>query len=211
MTRIPQQTPRLSAPELWTRVQGVLLPPSGDVPFAARVAQITGVPVDLAGAVELEYRRFLYLATLSDQPLAPPHLVHLAWELHSHDSGYSAFCLRVLGRSLVFRPMAAHVDPEAAYSAARTQYLLEFGAPLPEAIWANHLGPVTDEINVMQGMFGIFMGGLGAMMAPPPWTFAAYPIMALGAGHILFQMGRNYRTRGNAEAWEDVRGMGGDL
>lgn len=125
----------LTRPELWSRIHGALLPVERDGgSFADHLAEITGLAPSMARALEMEYRRFLYLAALGDGPRVPSGLVRVAWSYHAEHEGYGPdFCAWVLGRPLPFVPSSA--APARAYGETVAAYLHEFGRVPPADIW----------------------------------------------------------------------------
>ena len=125
-----------SDPTLWSRIRGAHLPVECDGrEFHQHLCDITGLGAARGRALELEYRRFLYLAARSETWREPSALVRLAWEYHvGLEAGYAEdFCPWVLGRTL--RPRPAPEAPRPAYGATCADYRAEFGIAPPEAIW----------------------------------------------------------------------------
>ena len=126
---------RLSDPFLWARIRGAMLPvDAAGHSFAEQLAEITGFDRDTAEALEVEYRRFLYLAALTKAPREPLGPLRQAWEYHAGFEGYLYdFCPWVLDRHLALVPVSKITAP--AYAATRIDYAAEFGAPPPEPHW----------------------------------------------------------------------------
>jgi len=129
---------------LWARISGAHLPVARDgLTFAEHLAREAAIPAELAEAVEAEYRRFLYLAVLSNDPVQGPPLVQRAWEYHAGLDGYREdFCPWVLGRDdLMPARMPARMPATASYGALFGAYRTEFGAIPPAAIWPDPDAP----------------------------------------------------------------------
>ena len=92
------------------------------------------------GVIE-EYRRFLYLATVSAEPVTPPEAVDQAWHLHLiyTKSYWEDLCVEVLGRPLHHGPTAGgHGEDEKFedwYERTKRFYAEEFGEAPPAGIW----------------------------------------------------------------------------
>ncbi|GKY87255.1 hypothetical protein [Sinisalibacter aestuarii] len=122
-------------PSLWYRIRGAHLPVERDGrSFAEHLAEITGLSPAAALRLELEYRRFLYLAALTSAPRVPPGLVRVAWSYHAEHEGYGKeFCDWIIGRRLTFAPTVE--APARAYAETVAAYLQEFGAEPPAEVW----------------------------------------------------------------------------
>jgi hypothetical protein len=120
---------------LWYRIRGAHLPvDQKGRSFADTLADITGLDAAGARRLETEYRRFLYLASITHEGRVPPDLVRVAWSYHAMHDGYSKdFCEWVLGHRLTFAPMPE--APALAYAATVAAYEHEFGAAPPADIW----------------------------------------------------------------------------
>lgn len=122
-------------PALWYRIRGAHLPvDQGGRSFAETLADVTGLDAAGAHRLEVEYRRFLYLASITREARVPPGLVRVAWSCHAEHEGYDKdFCEWVLGRRLTFAPT---IDgPALAYAATVAAYAQEFGTSPPAEIW----------------------------------------------------------------------------
>jgi uncharacterized protein (TIGR04222 family) len=111
------------------------------LPFAARLARENGWSRLYADRVIAEYKRFVYLAMISDTPVCPSEDVDAAWHLHlTYTRSYwQRFCDCVLGRPLHHEPTrggpsehAKHLD---MYSRTLARYRAAFGANPPTDIW----------------------------------------------------------------------------
>ncbi len=131
--------------ELWARIERHDFEPDVALNFVQRLARERRWSLGFArGAVE-EYRRFCYLAVMSDAPVTPSVEVDEVWHLHlvySRDY-WEVWCGRVLGVRLHHDPTTGGAAEGQKYRAqyARTLKLYEdvFGAP-PERYWpATHV------------------------------------------------------------------------
>lgn len=77
-----------------------------ELPFSARLARENGWSQDYARRVIEEYKRFLFLVSVSDQMLTPSEAVDEAWHLHlTYSKSYwDDLCGKVLERPLHHQP-----------------------------------------------------------------------------------------------------------
>ena len=127
-------------PALWQRLQAHPFDdPAAERPYSERLRRGLRLSEGAAEDLIAEYRRWIYLCTVSEARLSPPPLVDAAWHLHLT---YTRDYWERLPRALGTRP--PHHDPAtgpedearhgAQYAAARKLYEAEFGAP-PPGLW----------------------------------------------------------------------------
>jgi hypothetical protein len=131
-----------SNPELWNTIEAFSLDADGaEVPFSARLAREQGWPPEFTrGAIE-EYKKFIYLAAVSERLLTPSEPVDEVWHLHlAYTRSYwDDLCRDVLRKDLHHEPTRGG-DSEAAkfedcYRATLQRYEDEFGETPPADIW----------------------------------------------------------------------------
>lgn len=127
---------------LWGALEAMRIEADGaKLSFAARLARENGWSPAFAEAALTEYRRFLYLAAVSDRPVTPSEAVDQAWHLHlSYTRHYwDVLCGEMLGRPLHHEPTAGGRDEAARhrgqYEATLWLYRETFGAAPPVEIW----------------------------------------------------------------------------
>jgi hypothetical protein len=109
--------------------------------FTMRLARENGWSAAHAEAVAAEYRRFLYLAAVTGEPLTPSDDVDQAWHLHLlHSRHYwDMLCARILRRPLHHDPAgggaAETIRHQRQYEATLARYRMIFGENPPPAIW----------------------------------------------------------------------------
>ncbi|MDB5663644.1 hypothetical protein [Cypionkella sp.] len=81
-----------------------------------------------------ELRRFIYLLTVSDEPLVPSHFVALAIQ-NLHDLSSKSLSQTIGNRRLSLRPIQIPAAMQAGYVRALELRAKEFGAADPEHIW----------------------------------------------------------------------------
>ncbi len=111
------------------------------LPFAARLARENGWSRAFADRVIVEYKRFVFLAMISDTPVCPSEDVDAAWHLHlTYTRSYwKRFCDGVLGRPLHHEPTkggpAEHEKHLDMYGRTLALYHATFGQEPPRDIW----------------------------------------------------------------------------
>jgi uncharacterized protein (TIGR04222 family) len=112
------------------------------LPFAARLARENGWSRSYAERVIVEYKRFVFLAMVSETPVCPSEDVDAAWHLHlTYTRSYwKRFCEGVLGRPLHHEPTkggpAEHEKHLGMYERTLALYRATFGEDAPRDIWS---------------------------------------------------------------------------
>lgn len=110
-------------------------------PFAARLTREEGWTPGFTARVISEYKRFIYLAMISEAPVCPPEAVDAAWHLHlTYTRSYwQRFCKETLGREIHHDPTRGGRAEDAKhwrmYEATLAAYAQAFGHPAPADIW----------------------------------------------------------------------------
>lgn len=127
---------------LWQALSTMRIEPEGAaLTFTRRLARENGWSTAHAAAVVQEYKRFLYLAALSVDPVTPSEQVDQAWHLHlAYTRHYwGELCARIVGRPLHHGPTAGGSAEgrkfRALYAQTLARYRDTFGFPPPAAIW----------------------------------------------------------------------------
>ena len=109
--------------------------------FEGRLAAENGWTQAFAVRVAREYRRFLALMALSDEPLTPSDAIDQAWHLHMvYTRDYwHGLCRDILGRDMHHEPTAGGPEHREQYrrqySHTLELYRATFGASPPADIW----------------------------------------------------------------------------
>lgn len=106
--------------------------------FALRLATENKWSLSFTDAAIEEYKKFMFLAAISEEMIAPSEVVDIVWHLHLiYSDAYQSFC-KVLGKEIRHIPSRKEQAEQAHFEAAKhsTQKIYEpvFG-PMPEAIW----------------------------------------------------------------------------
>lgn len=127
---------------LWHALDEMQIEPQGaGLTFCARLARDNGWSRRYAKAVLEEYKRFLFLAAHSPQPLTPSHEVDQAWHLHLLYSRHywDVMCGEILERPLHHGPTAGGMAEGARYrhqyEETLERYRAVFGNQPPASIW----------------------------------------------------------------------------
>jgi hypothetical protein len=130
-----------AAHPLWSGIEAFSLDrPDATLPFTARLARDNGCSRGYAQCVVEEYKRFMFLAVVSDHVVTPSEAVDQAWHLHlTYTRSYwDEFCGQVLGKPIHHDPTTGIAEQGRfvdLYERTRQTYADWFGHAPPEAIW----------------------------------------------------------------------------
>lgn len=132
----------LSDPELWQRLTEFSLDENEVVwPFSKRLAHENNWPKVFAARAIKEYKRFVYLACVSPEPLTPSDAVDEVWHLHlAYTRSYwKELCRGVLRGDLHHGPTrgggAEDRKFRSSYAKTLSLYQSEFDEAPPADIW----------------------------------------------------------------------------
>lgn len=132
----------LSNPELWNKIAAYDFDdPWVRVPFSGKLARQSGWPTRYVKMVIDEYRRFIYLACVSEELVCPSPDVDKVWHLHlTYTQDYwKRFCAETLGQEVHHYPSSetSEADGRLRHAYDRTLMLLtkEFGEKPPAVVW----------------------------------------------------------------------------
>lgn len=194
----------MTDPHLWERIQFAALPDSiARHEFAVALAYQIDVPIAEARDVVREYRRFLYLATITDQHRVPPEPVRKAWAMHALSPDYADFCASVLKKPLAFDDGTRKFGAHGAYRRTLSAYLREFGTTPPATFWPPAIKPRLPRWPAAHAsVLGIT--GLLALNSAAPLTFAIGVALSLAIyGLDLYGAYLSARRRGLGAAVSD--------
>lgn len=108
--------------------------------FVRRVAARNGWSIERAVAADREYRRFLFLSTMTDDTIVPPLDVDMVWHEHIlHTRHYTGELPRILGRTFHHDPGSPDGgDADAhrrGYGDTLELYRRTFGETPPPSVW----------------------------------------------------------------------------
>lgn len=133
--------------ELWNKLSDYRLDdPSAAYRFSDRLAHENGWPKSFARQAVDEYKKFVYLAAISDTPVTPSDIVDQVWHLHLTftRSYWDDMCANVLARPLHHGPTKGGRSEDAKYRKQYAEtlalYRSEFGTEPPAEFW-----PAADE------------------------------------------------------------------
>jgi hypothetical protein len=132
----------LSDPELWQRLTLFSLDENGAAwPFSSRLAHENNWTKDFATSSIQEYKKFMYLACVSREPLTPSDAVDEVWHLHlAYTKDYwNGLCQGVLHRDLHHGPTRGGGEEDrkfrSSYAKTLSLYRAEFEKSPPADIW----------------------------------------------------------------------------
>lgn len=125
--------------QLWERVSAFdIAEYAFNYGFALRLATENKWSLSFADAAIEEYKKFMFLAAISEEMISPSVIVDTVWHLHLiYSDAYQSFC-KLLGKEIKHVPSRKQAGEQATFQAAKllTQKIYEpvFGT-MPEAIW----------------------------------------------------------------------------
>lgn len=131
-----------SEKELWERISQFEFDDlDSEFTFSQRLARENNWTLEFTLRVLFEYKRFIYLICISDQPMTPSDQVDQAWHLHLlyTQSYWIRFCKETLGKDIHHGPTKGGKEEKEKYRDYYTQtkkkYQEVFSEPPPEDIW----------------------------------------------------------------------------
>lgn len=128
--------------DLWKRIDGFQFDKEGvELSFAKRLARENDWSYNYALEVIAEYKKFVYICCISDQPVTPSDAVDQVWHLHlTYTRNYwTEFCANTLGQMLHHEPTKGGPLEEMnfveCYVRLKQLYLQEFGSRPRADIW----------------------------------------------------------------------------
>ena len=183
---------------LWTLLANMRIEGDGaSRSFEQALADEQAWSAGFAQEVSREYRRFLYLAATSDEPVTPSVAVDKAWHLHLTYSRHywEVLCGEILGRPLHHLPgdggEADDVRHADQYAFTRGLYEATFSESPPQSIWPLPEAPqpeVLPEVHrtrspiVTAGLAATAVGALFAGAAVSGVLGLALVLLAVGLG-----------------------------
>lgn len=126
----------------WQQVLSWPLDNPKDVkPFSARLLEANEWDEAFTKEAIEEYRKFMYLKTVTRKPLTPSVVVDSVWHMHIlYMRNYEAFCEKVIGRMVYHDPGGGSEEEserfKEQYFDTLLTYLDNFGEP-PIHIWGH--------------------------------------------------------------------------
>jgi hypothetical protein len=127
---------------LWQKIKRFEVgDPMAAFSFSGRLARENGWEVDYAERVVMEYKRFLFLASISPLPVTPSDQVDQAWHLHLlyTESYWQELCGSILPRPVNHGPTKGGQQEndkfEDWYERTKAFYREVFDRVPPEDIW----------------------------------------------------------------------------
>lgn len=215
-------------PDLWEKLQGFQFDAVGGTqPFSVKLAEAEGWDTAYAERVIEEYRRFIYLAHVTDYEVTPSVAVDQAWHTHLTftRSYWEDLCQGILGAPFHHDPCKGSEDMPRyndQYRSTVALYFTEFGEVVPPDIWPRIAVDEVKEIDPLLKWFatkGIVIGlsaGLTVLVALMVfgvnlWTVFALVICGalIFAGILSFSAQGTRKTQSGAGGGAFVGGCGG--
>lgn len=165
--------------ELWQRLRSYSFPLQvGDSSLERHLIEKTRLGAAKAARAVEEYRRFLYLAAISGEPVAPSPLIDRVWHTHIQDTRayVEGFSRDVVGKMIHHSPGRTKAADDPAYQRTLDLYAVEFKEQPFRKVWPSQ--------HWLRGenwrQFALFGTLLGAMFLSPvinfPLPFLAWPV-----------------------------------
>lgn len=128
--------------ELWKRIKDFEISnPTAEFSFTDRLARENSWTLEYALRTLLEYKKFMFLISISDHPLTPSDQVDQVWHLHLiyTESYWMEFCKQTLNKVVQHGPTKGGESEKSKYhnwyEATKELYKSKFGYSPPKDIW----------------------------------------------------------------------------
>lgn len=128
--------------KLWNEIKNFELDePEISFSFTDRLARENGWTIEYSIRAILEYKKFIFLLTISSQPLTPSDQVDQVWHLHLlyTQSYWEDFCENTIKRKIHHGPTKGGATEKANftnwYEQTKELYLKTFHSEPPNDIW----------------------------------------------------------------------------
>ncbi len=179
--------------EIWQRAQAFAMEEEGQQGFSLRLASRNVWTHSFTAAAIEEYRRFMYLAAISERMVSPSHIVDLIWHEHlTFSRSYAAFCEQ-LGKKIHHEPSTHKRGDREKFAEASAYtfslYEREFETAPPAAFWEReHMLDIFIDMPPaawrLPPLWGGFLILLASAISAPFWAFDIY--MSIQGAHFLW-------------------------
>lgn len=165
--------------ELWERVLSFDIEEyQFNYGFALRLATENNWSFSFTAAAIKEYKKFMFLASISEEMIAPAEIIDVVWHLHLiYTDAYQAFC-NVLGKEIRHVPSRKQLEEQVKFRAAwehtQTIYTSFFG-PMPDEIWKHK--SMYDTLNLSVSPYSVEQVKI--------FVFALFPVLTGGLYVLL--------------------------
>ncbi|NDH04918.1 hypothetical protein EBX93_03205 [bacterium] len=128
--------------ELWQKIHDFDLDkPHGEYGFSTRLAMENFWTQEFTRQAILEYKKFMFLAAISDFMVSPSKIIDVVWHQHLvFTQSYQEFC-NLLGKQVQHLPSTRNREEFEKFRQAKERtaksYETNFGTQ-PEILWAHH-------------------------------------------------------------------------
>jgi len=127
---------------LWLKIKNFEIDdPTAQFSFSDRLARENSWSLEYALRTVWEYKKFIFLICIVDNPLTPSDQVDQVWHLHLiyTESYWKDFCENTLGRDIQHGPTKGGQSEKDKfnnwYEATKNIYRIKFSQEPPEDIW----------------------------------------------------------------------------
>ncbi len=144
-----QNLTKPSNPILWDKIQSYNLDNQDEYNFSTRLSYENNWTIYFAEQAILEYKKFMYLATISTEMVSPSPIVDIVWHQHLiFTNSYSEFCI-LLGKKIEHIPSTHNKSQQQSFIQAQkhtcNMYEKEFGQ-MPDDFWKSE--SMLDTLNL---------------------------------------------------------------
>jgi hypothetical protein len=130
--------------KLWNEIKGFELDePEISLSFTDRLARENGWTIEYSIRAILEYKKFIFLLSITDHPLTPSDQVDQVWHLHLlyTQSYWEDFCENIIKRKIHHGPTKGGETEKTKftnwYEKTKELYLKVFKSEPPRDIWSS--------------------------------------------------------------------------
>lgn len=194
---------------LWDRLQRFDFDdPEAELPFSRKLAEVEHWTERHARAVIEEYRKFLYLASVSNRQATPSKDIDRAWHLHlTYTRDYwDRLCGEVLGGPLHHKPGGGPKEAQRfadQYAETRDLYRAEFGKTPPMSVWRTSTHERYARLGgaaLLVGVVFFFLGMHFSGQPSHPATLGGLVLFATGVIMVVTFTNRGRKNTGGPSA-----------
>lgn len=146
--------------------------------FALRLATEHNWSFSFTAAAIREYRKFMFLAAISEEMIVPGTLIDVVWHQHLlYTDAYQSFCV-VLGKAIRHIPSRKESGEQAKFRAGwlhtQAMYTSFFG-PMPDALWKHK--SMYDTLNLSVAAYSVEQAKILAITLFPVLTGCLYVLL----------------------------------
>ncbi|MFD1795651.1 hypothetical protein FQV27_04265 [Paracoccus aurantiacus] len=165
-------------PELWQQLQSEPITLSDGSDLGVVLTDRYHISPQRTAALLTEYRRFLYLVSLSDGVLAPSTMVDQLWHLHlADDAAWRTYSRKFFGRELRHIPGRPAPENDPAYLSTLRMIREEFDVSPDPEFWPDPSSRSQKGATSLNAFFlGVVVTALVLWQFGPGWATVAFAV-----------------------------------